>query len=58
MHRILPTLLAFSAILLPVASLAQGPSSPAAVNRHQAGDGVISLVPIQGSGRTAARMHA
>ena len=43
MYRILHTLLAFSAILLPAASMAQGPSSPAAVNRPLAGDGVIRL---------------
>jgi accessory colonization factor AcfC len=43
MHRILYTLLAITAVLLPVASMAQDPSSPAAVNRHHARDGVIRL---------------
>lgn len=43
MHPILHALLAFSAILLPAASMAQGPSSPAAVNHHQAQDGVLRL---------------
>jgi accessory colonization factor AcfC len=43
MRRILPTLLAFTAILLPAASIAQGPSSSAAVDRLQARDGVIRL---------------
>jgi accessory colonization factor AcfC len=43
MHRILHTLLALTAIVVPAASIAQGASSPAAVNRHQARDGVISL---------------
>jgi len=43
MHRILHTLLALTAIVVPAASIAQGASSPAAVNRHQARDGVIRL---------------
>ncbi|MCP9817166.1 substrate-binding domain-containing protein [Synechococcus sp. GreenBA-s] len=43
MHRILYTFLAISAILLPAASMAQDPSSAAAVNRHHAQDGVIRL---------------
>ncbi|MCP9913657.1 substrate-binding domain-containing protein, partial [Cyanobium sp. BA20m-14] len=43
MHRILSTLLAFTAILLPAASMAQGQSSPTEVNRTQARDGVIRL---------------
>jgi hypothetical protein len=43
MHRILHTLLAFSAILMPAASMAQGLSSPSAVNRHQGRDGVLRL---------------
>ena len=43
MHRILHILLVFTAIVAPAASMAQGPSTPAAVNRHQARDGVIRL---------------
>ena len=43
MYRIFRTLLAFSAILLPAASIAKGQSSPAPINRHQAQDGVIRL---------------
>lgn len=42
-HRIRNTLLAFIAILLPAASLAQSPLSTAAANHHQARDGVIRL---------------
>ena len=43
MRRILYALLAFTATLLPAASMAQSQSSPTAVNRHQARDGVIRL---------------
>lgn len=43
MHRILYTLLAISTILLPAASMAEGPSSSAPVNRRQAQDGAIRL---------------
>ena len=43
MNRILRSLLALTAILVPTASMAQEPSSPAAVNHHQAQDGVIRL---------------
>ena len=43
MNRILRSLLALTAILVPTTSMAQEPSSPAAVNRHQAQDGVIRL---------------
>jgi accessory colonization factor AcfC len=43
MYRILRALLTLTTIMLPAASLAQGQSSPAAVIRHQARDGVIRL---------------
>ena len=44
MHRILyAALLASCTILLPSGSMAQGPSSPTAVNRPQVRDGVIRL---------------
>lgn len=43
MPRILPTLLAFAALLPPAASMAGSSSSAAAVNRPQARDGVIRL---------------
>ena len=43
MHRILYTLLALSTTLFPAVSMAQSQPSPAAANRHQARDGVISL---------------
>ena len=43
MHRILYTLLAFTATLVPAASMAQSQSSPTEVNRHQTRDGVIRL---------------
>jgi accessory colonization factor AcfC len=43
MHRILPTLLVFTAILQPAVAMAQSMSSPAAGERHQARDGVIRL---------------
>jgi accessory colonization factor AcfC len=43
MNQILNTLLALTAILVPAASMAQSPASPAAINRHQARDGVIML---------------
>jgi accessory colonization factor AcfC len=43
MHRILHTLLAFSAILMPAETMAQGQSSPSAVNHRQGQDGVLRL---------------
>jgi accessory colonization factor AcfC len=43
MHPILRILLAFSATMLPAASMGQDSSSPAVVNRLQARDGVIRL---------------
>ncbi|WP_255125181.1 substrate-binding domain-containing protein [Synechococcus lacustris] len=43
MHRILYTLLAFTAILVPAASMAQNQPSPTEVNRNQSLDGVIKL---------------
>ena len=43
MHRILYTLLAFTAILVPSASMAQSQRSPTEVNRNQSLDGVIRL---------------
>jgi len=43
MNQILNTLLAFTAILVPAASMAQSAVSPAAINRHQARDAVIML---------------
>ncbi|MFS6820080.1 substrate-binding domain-containing protein [Synechococcus lacustris Tous-12m] len=43
MHRILYTLLAFTAILVPAASMAQNQPSPTEVNRNQSLDGVIRL---------------
>jgi accessory colonization factor AcfC len=43
MHRILYTLLAFTTILAPAVTMAQGSSSPAAANSHQPRDGVIRL---------------
>ena len=43
MHPILHAVLAMSAIVLPAASMAQGPSSPAAINLPQVRDGVIRL---------------
>ena len=43
MHRILYTLLAFTATMVPAASMAQSQSSPTEVNRHQTRDGVIRL---------------
>jgi len=43
MHRILFTLLAFTAALAPAATMAQSQSTPTEANRHQARDGVIRL---------------
>ena len=43
MHRILYTLLAFTAILVPAASMAQNQPSATEVNRNQSLDGVIKL---------------
>jgi len=43
MHRILYTLLAFTAILVPAASMAQNKPSATEVNRYQSLDGVIKL---------------
>ena len=43
MHRMLYTLLAFTAILVPSASMAQSQPSPTEVNRNQSLDGVIKL---------------
>ena len=43
MNRILYALIAFTAILVPAASMAQSQSFPTEVNRHQARDGVIRL---------------
>lgn len=43
MHRILYILLAFTAILVPAASMAQSQPSPTEVNRNQSLDGVIKL---------------
>ena len=43
MHRILHTLLAFSAILIPAETMAQSQSSPSAVNHHKGRDGVLRL---------------
>ena len=43
MHRIFYTLMAFTAILVPAASMVQSQPSPTEVNRHQSLDGVIRL---------------
>jgi len=43
MHRILYTLLALTAILVPAASMAQSQPSPTEVNRNKSLDGVIRL---------------